>query len=253
MLTSFLESIGLSGAEARIYLAALSEPMTTDEIIAATSIKQSTVYYALRSLQQKQLAYVEHIDGKRVIRMAPPNEISRYVSRQADTIAQQQVALEQLLPHFPAVTPHSDTSVTQFSTIDGIKTIIDSALDCTTPEWRIIAPRENFLSEYDRTFAQYFMAKRNARRIKAKTLWEAPRHRSASASLNQLELLHRNPRYLDAKHMGQFNATIILFDDSIAYISSLSTLEGILITSREISATMRVMFDALWEQSQVPV
>jgi sugar-specific transcriptional regulator TrmB len=253
MLTSFLESIGLSSAEARIYLAALSEPMTTEEIIVATGIKQSTVYYALRSLQQKQLAHIEHVDGKRMICIAPPNEISRYDSRQADTIAQQQIALEHLLPHFPAVTSHSDTSVAQFSTIDGIKTIIDTALDCVTPEWRIIAPRENFLSEYDRTFARYFMAKRNARRIKAKTLWEAPRHHSASASLNQLELLHRNPRYLDAKYMDQFNATIILFDDSIAYISSLSTLEGILITSREMSAMMRVMFDALWEHSQVPM
>lgn len=252
MLTSFLESIGLSSAEAKIYLATLSAPMTTEEIIAATDIKQSTVYYALRSLQEKRLAYVEHVDSRRMIHMASPNDISRFITRQADTIAQQQVALEQLLPYFPAATHHSETSVTKYSSIDGIKKIIDTALDCTSPEWRIIAPRDNFLSQYDKTFATYFMAKRNTRRIKARTLWEAPRNRNASASLNQIELLHRNPRYLDEKYIGQFTSTIILFDDSIAYLSSLSTHEGILITSPEMSATMRVMFDALWEQSRSP-
>ncbi|MEK7620845.1 MAG: hypothetical protein AAB395_00635, partial [Patescibacteria group bacterium] len=59
-----------------------------------------------------------------------------------------------------------------------------------------------------------------------------------------------NPRYLPSKFQGKFNTVIIIFDDKVAYVSSLKNSESLLIQSSDLTSTMQVMFDALWRVSK---
>jgi hypothetical protein len=139
--------------------------------------------------------------------------------------------------------------VTTVDTVAGMKKIIDTALACKSREWRIIAPRTNFLYEYDASYADYFKQKRKIHKIRSRTIWERDAKKPSAPSVTLGEYTMRNPRYLPKNYTGTFNSLIILFDDSIAYISSLQQHHAILVTSKDISSTMAVLFDALWEKS----
>ncbi len=251
-LSSYLVSIGLTDTESKLYIKGLKKPLSFDALISGTNIKPSTAYHALATLRDKGLAAASSQDGKQIHTMLGADHLSLYLTNQSHKLEQQQIQLEQLRDIFPAPT-ELDTagfSVEHFDTVDGVKKVIDAALDCTSRQWQIIAPKRNFLSEYDKAYAKYFMAKRKARRIKSQTLWESPHTKRGSNHLTLRDILDRNPRYLPPKYHDQFDSLIIIFDDQIAYISSLKSTEAVLIKSASLSSTMRIMFDALWHASR---
>lgn len=251
-LNTFLESVGLTATESSIYLYGLKKVVIVDDLVAALDIKKSTVYHALSTLQDKGLTTSTRRDGRLYFNMTPAADLSGYLAAKASKLEQQQVTLEKLLPLFPVPTTQGEDNyrVEHYSSIEGIKKVVDIALACKDPQWRIIAPRHNFFSEYDNDYAAYFMSKRRVHKIKAKTLWEAPVSAKAKGSLTLGDMVTRNPRYLPPEYSGAFKSVIILFDDKIAFISSVKNSEALLIQSQEFSATMQVMFDGLWATSK---
>lgn len=251
-IATYLESIGLSKTESQLYISGLKTPSTIDDLIKNTSIKRSTAYHAMKTLETKGLVSPGRENGRLLFTMTPPENIVSFLDNQSKELERKQVELDRLLPLFPL--PHaSKTSsyrVEHYESIEGIKKVVDAALDCKTPEWRIIAPKQNFFSDYDQDYARYYLTKRQAHKIKAKTLWEAPVEGKNSGRLTLRDIVTREPRYLPSKFRGQFSAVIIIFDDKVAYISSLKNSESLLLQSSDFSSTMRVMFDALWEASK---
>lgn len=251
-LSSYLISIGLTDTESKLYIKGLKKPLSFDALISGTSIKPSTAYHALSTLRDKGLTATSSQDGKQIHTMLGADYLSLYLTSRSRKLEQQQIQLDQIRGIFPTPTEldSANFNVEHFDSIDGVKKVIDAALDCTSCEWQIIAPKRNFLSEYDKSYAKYFMAKRQARHIRSQTLWESPPTGRGSAHLTLQGILARNPRYLPPKYRGQFDSLIIIFDDQIAYISSLKSTEAVLIKSASLSSTMRIMFDALWHASR---
>lgn len=251
-LTTFLQSLGLSSTESNVYLAGLKEAATVEDFADNLAIKKSTLYHALSTLQDKGLAQSERRDGRLIFTMTAPENLNDYIAHQARELENQQITLERLLPLFPA--PKNTNSISykveHYQSIEGAKAIVDNALNCKSQQWRIIAPRQNFFSDYDKDYAKYFLAKRRAHKIKAKTLWEAPLSQKTKGNLSLGEIVTRNPRYLPSEYRGKFQSVIIIFDDSIAFISSLKNTESLLVQSAEFTSTMTVMFDAIWANSQ---
>jgi sugar-specific transcriptional regulator TrmB len=252
-ITNYLESIGLSKTESHLYVTGLKKPSTIDDLIKSTPIKRSTAYHAIKTLQGKGLVSSNRENGRLLFTMTSANNIANYLDHQSNELERKQVELERLRPLFPAPleTKSSNYNVTHFDSIEGLKKVVDVALECVNPEWRVIAPRQNFFSDYDQDYARYYLTKRQAHKIKARTLWETPVDRKSSSSKLTLgDLVSRNPRYLPAKYSGKFKAVIIIFDDKVAYLSSLKNTESLLIQSSEFTSTMQVMFDALWDTSK---
>ncbi len=251
-LVAYLESIGLSKTESQLYLAGLKTPLSVDDLIRGTAIKRSTAYHAMETLQLKGLVSSHRSDGRLIFTMSAPGRIASYLDNQSSEIERKQVELDRLLSAFPSPAMPKDSScqVEYYESIEGVKKVIDIALECKRPEWQIIAPKQNFFSEYDQDYARYYLTKRRAHRIKAKTLWETSMQGSGSGKLTLRDIISRNPRYLPVKYRGRFTAVIIIFDDKIAYISSLKNTGSLLIQSPDFSSTMRVMFDSLWDASK---
>lgn len=251
-VVTYLESIGLSKTEAQLYVAGLKKSSSIDDLANATAIKRSTIYHAMETLQAKGLVQSRRESGRLIFTMVSPNNLASYLDHQSKELERKQLELDSLLPLFPT-TPNSQMNsyhIEHYESIDGIKKIVDIALECDNPEWRIIAPKQNFFSEYDQDYAHYYLKKRQVHKIKAKTLWEAPVQHKRSNKLMLGDIVTRNPRYLPAKFRGQFNAVIIIFDDKVAYISSLKHSESLLVQSPDFTSTMRVMFDSLWDSSK---
>jgi hypothetical protein len=139
--------------------------------------------------------------------------------------------------------------VSHFEGAEGIKLVVEKALYCQSRQWKIIAPAKNFFSDFDENYARYFLKTRRANGVKAQSLWEfKPGRRILSAE----EIKERNPRYLPKTMHGKFQSVVIVFDDKVAFISSMKNLSAVLIQSREINETLAAIFSGLREGS-VPI
>lgn len=251
-LHSLLDSFGLGKTERELYLAGLEvAEIGVSELVNKTSINRTTAYHALGTLKEKGFCHESKSGGKLVYIMTRPEYLVQMLTRRQAALETQKHELTELLDEFPTTVDGEDEiAVEKFDGLNGIKSAVDKALYTHERKWRIIAPRSNIFSQLPEEYAKYFMATRAERGIQAKTLWEASDHHRANLSLEQL--LMRRPRYLASTMTGQFDATIIQFDNKVLFIHSIKHKSAAMITSDEIARTFSVMFDGLWETSTKP-
>ena len=248
---TYLEDLGLNKSEALIYLAgiAYSRPVGVQELQKRTNIKRPTIYHNIHLLEGRGLVSKAQILNRTLYSFAPPIELERVVQAEMRDVKQKMRTVSLLAKELVHISGEaSATSVRHYEGIEGIKAVVDAALYCRTPEWRIIAPVQNFFSEFDDSYARYYVATRKRHSIVSKTLWEKPH--PSGRTLSQSEIAERQPRYAPPSMQDKFKATTIMFDDKVAIITSMNEQSAVLIESVEISDMYKTMFDALYDVSQ---
>lgn len=241
---ALLLELGLSKTEASLYRAGLAlSPASATELSRKTGIKRPTVYHALETLMRKGLASKKGSGSRLVFSMAAPSTLASLVDRQIDALEKRKASIDLLAPLLAAHASAARVEVAHHEGVEGVRAVVEEALYCKSRRWEIIAPKENFFGQFDRDYARYFLETRQSRGIIARSLWEKglPRH-----VLSEQELRMRNPRWLPDAVKGAFKSLLILFDDKVAIISSYDALSAILITSDEVHATFKAVFEALW-------
>jgi HTH-type transcriptional regulator, sugar sensing transcriptional regulator len=249
---NILKEIGLTETEVSLYLAGLNYPSVgVKELEKITRINRTTIYHALDTLVKKGLVSKREsgTGAKRLFSMAPPENIKKLLEQEISMLNQKQQEVDMLIPLLGNLGKRREETfkVSHFEGIDGVKLVVEEALYCKTRCWDIIAPRENFFSEFDSAYAKYYLKTRESNGIKTRSLWEfSPERRILTAG----EIQSRSPRYLPEVMYGKFRSVIIIFDDKVAIISSLKNLSAILIQSEEIKQTMSALFEGLWKFSE---
>jgi len=247
-----LRKMGLTDTEIEIYLVGLSyDSIGVKELEKTTRINRTTIYHALDTLIQKGLVSKREsgLGAKLLFSMASPENIKKFLDREIKLMEEKKCEIDNILPLLLDRTKQKEETfkVSHFEGIEGIKLVVEEALYCRSREWSIIAPKKNFFSEFDSVYARYYLKTRKENDIKAYSLWEyAPN----SKILADEEMRDRNPRYLPEIMHGKFKSVIIIFDDKVAFISSIKNISAILIQSREINETMQAMFKGLWVGSK---
>lgn len=248
-LETLLESLGLGQTEQELYLTGLTfSEVGVSDLIDKTGVNRTTAYHALSTLKEKGFCHESKSGGKLVYVMTRPEYLLQMLTRRQAALESQKHELTELLEEFPEpLGGASSVTVEKFDGLNGIKSAVDKALYCRDRKWRIIAPKANIFSQLPEEYANYFMRTRSERNIQSKTLWEYPK--GAHARLELQQLLMRRPRYLQPELSGQFNATIIQFDDKVLFVHSIAEKSAVIISSEEVACTYAVMFDSLWENS----
>jgi len=249
-ITKFLEEVGLTSTEISLYLAGLSyDSVGVSELVKQTGIQRTTVYHALDTLIQKGLVSKRGTGTRLEFTMANPTIIEKFLNQQVALLQKNIDEFKNVLPLLEKYDVNKESKVvtSQFDGISGIKTVVEEALYCRSGRWDIIAPKENFFAEFDRKYASYFLKARAARGIVTRSLWEKGVNRHV---LTAGEIQQRNPRYVPAEMAGKFKSVIILFDDKVAFISSLKGKHALLIQSEELFKTMTVMFESIWNKAK---
>ncbi len=248
-IEALLQSIGLTDTEAHIYLTGLAYPtIEAGELSKLTKIKRTTVYHALGTLLEKGLvAKKRTLKGLGFI-MTSPDRLRSFIDNKIDFLKQQQTAIKGMEPLLEKYTKSKEpqTWVMHYEGIEGIKVVIEYALYAKSRQWDIIAPVDNFFKQFDKSYAQYFLKTRKENNIKARSLWEKD---VTGRTLSRTEAEMRNPRLLPQSMWGKFKSVIILFDNKVAFISSLKDESAVLIQSEEIYRTHAAMFESLWQAS----
>jgi sugar-specific transcriptional regulator TrmB len=253
-INEFLTSWGLTPTEISLYVTGLQHgPQTTSEFAKRSGVKRTTAQSALSTMQQKGMVSRHAQSGVSRYIATDPQHLEWIFSEQIDNLKKQQFDFINLLPLFEDLTDSVTvvTEVSQYQGLEGVKTAVDTALFCVSRQWKIIAPERNFFSETDPDYADYFIKVRAQRGIRAQSLWEPDFVRKRKFYYHDFEF--RDPRVLPKPLVGKFKVTIIIFDASVLFISSVNTLSAVLIKSEEIHDTMEVFFDGLWLQAkQIP-
>jgi sugar-specific transcriptional regulator TrmB len=248
-IKNFLKEIGLSDTESSIYLCVLENgAMNVSDIVKSTQIQRTTVYHALDTLIQKGLAAKSMKQGKLTFSVISPEQLKVYLENKIQTLESKKKELNNLLPKLLTASEikPGKVQVSHFEGIEGIKTAVDIALYCRTAHWDIIAPKKNFFSEFDPQYQKYYIEQRKRNNVISRSLWETNHGKRV---LTPQEIIERHPRVLPPVMHGQFDSVIIIFDDKVAFISSIQELSAVIIQSAEISKTMRAMFEGLWAVS----
>lgn len=249
-MTNQLQSLGLGKTEAQLYIAGLAYPrgVGVQDLQKQTNLKRPTIYHNLNLLESRGLVAKVSSMNRTLYTFSPPEQLERMVEAEVRESKAKLKVLAQFQRQLEALQPiGNQTNVRHFEGILGVKTVIDMALYCKKPEWRVIAPVDNFLRQFDNNYAKYYVITRKRHGIKSKTLWEQPDPNGRP--LTRQEIADRQPRYLPEVMRGQFTATTILFDNKIAIITSLQDQSAVLIESDEISALFGALFEGLWVSS----
>jgi len=245
-----LKNLGLTETEIKIYLTGLNyNSIGVSELVKQTKINRTTVYHAVGTLMQKGLLAQKGTGARLVFMMTKPENIENLLNEKINLLEKQKTEIAEIIPLLKQHTETSETKmiVSHYQGIEGIKLVIEDALYCKSRHWDIIAPIKNFFSEFDKTYAKYFIETRIQRGLTSRSLWE---YKESQKSMTSQEIKERNPRILPSVMHGRFKTVVCIYDDKVLYISSLKELSAILIQSQELHDTMQAIFDGLWENSE---
>jgi sugar-specific transcriptional regulator TrmB len=239
-----LENLGLSDKEAKTYLASLElGPTAVQEIAKKAGLKRPTTYFAIEQLIKKGLMSSFEKGKKRFFSAESPE---RLVSLVGSQIKKAQTLEEQLQRILPGLNTIFDAygerpRVRFFEGKEGLKAIREDFLKSGVKSLESIYPREDFYKVFSKDERRKYTAKRKKRRIKARVIYAI----QEGSPLKAKELFTER-RALPYKKFP-FTADITIYGNKVAIGTYKGKLIGVIIESKEIAETLRLIFNLAWE------
>jgi HTH-type transcriptional regulator, sugar sensing transcriptional regulator len=240
MLNKILENIGLTGKEAKVYLAALeigSNPVS--KIGAKAKINRVTTYDILEKLTKKGLiSSFTKAKIKYFTATDPEIVVQEYQKRIAD--------LEKSLPDLKRLNGETThPRVRYFEGLEGIKGIYRDTLTSKTEILNYGDSKE--IRTHWPTYDEDYVMERANKKIYLRGIALDDDHGK--------RVQHSDEKYfreirLVAKEKFDFSNEIHIYDDKVAIISFKDELIGMIIESHEIANTQRALFKMVWEFSE---
>ena len=244
-----LQDIGLSEKEAKVYLAALEiGRATADQLGKQAKIVRSTTYVQIESLMKKGLMSTYEEGKKTYFAPESPELLKRLLTKQRDEIGTRERDLTNLLPDLLRQFDGAGErpAVRFFVGKEGVTSAREEIL--TTKEKKIFAIFSPYhLSKiYSPSYLDDFSNRRKNLGIHSKAIYL---HKEYYEQAGLDSLTER--RFL---RPGIFSLTIEIdiFDDKVVIFPLEGKLFGMLIESKQISSSMKTIFNFLWERAEKP-
>ena len=250
-LAKLLLDIGLTETETTVFDHLYHNGRNTASTISLTLSKnRATIYHALHSLTTKGLLLIEKENGTNYFSVPNKEIFSSYFEHKEEMIHNHKKDVEEYMTkNKPLIKKSKET--TEFYTGDeGIRMALEKAFRCKTKRWDIIAPKNNFFTNINEEFADYYINSRKKYKILSRSLWERTKNKPLLVSKILQE--ERNPRYLDEKASGSFSSILILYDNSALCISSHKERTAIIIQSESMHSVLKMQFDLLYDGAIKP-
>jgi HTH-type transcriptional regulator, sugar sensing transcriptional regulator len=243
ILDQYLQKIGLSSKEAKLYIAGLQlGPGSIQGLSNASNIKRSTVYEIMEDLVGKNLFTISQKGKRRIFTAQEPDNLMLFLK-------QQENVLEQIMPDLEAI-KNTDTkkpAIRIYEGLDGLKQIYDDMIKKPGEISAMAAPKEKIA----RTLLDYLRSDWEKRRIKSKinlrrininnTGDESKTHQKIKVE-GELEDIY----YLPKDHYP-FSVGIYTYRQKVAFVSyQEQEMVGIVLRSSEVNKTIKMMFEIFW-------
>lgn len=240
---SVLREAGLNENECKIYQRLLEYgELSPPKLALLTGLTRQNTYAVLKTLNQKDL--IEEVVKQKKLAYKPlhPNKLVDLVSAKKREAEMAEEAIKANLPIFANLFNLSNyrTSVSYFEGLNGVKAIYEDALRDKPEEIMI------FQSTYDEKimgrYLQGYLRRRAEKGIVARMI--SPRE-GANGEIVDEPNLKRQIKYIPST-LFQTSAEISFSKNLVAFITYKKKLHGFVITSGEVTKTLKVIFDLIW-------
>lgn len=241
-----LQQLGLSDKESKTYLASLELGSSPVQKIARKSgLKRPTTYFAIESLIKKGLMTSFEKGKKRYFVAESPERLVSLIALQQKKARALEEDLRKVLPGLNDIfnLTGERPKVRFFEGKEGLRAIQDDFLKTEDKNIENIYPRDDFIKVFSEAERKEYVAKLRKKKIKVRTIY---------TSQNKPDKLVPNPyaeRKFAAYEKFPFSADITIYGDKVAIGTFKGKLVGVIIESKEISETLRLVFDLAWKSA----
>ena len=238
-----LTSFGFDEKEAVIYLAGLERSSASVLNIARRSgLARTTIYPIIENLRRRGYFRLKKTQGRvQYIALEPEAFLQKLEERQN--------TFQAILPMLSALrsTAHEKIGVTMYEGTDGFKQFWQRLFQSGVKEYCLLTTGVQLLEYVKEPYiVKRIIAERIRRGIKSRQLTPENRETKRFAAKDPQEL--RETRFLAST--VSIPATILLFGDEAAFITTRKENSVILVASGDAAATLRTMFELLWQNAK---
>ncbi len=241
-----LEDIGLSENEARVYAASLEiGRATADQLSKQAKVNRSTTYVQLENLMEHGLISTYSEDKKTYFSPESPELLRRLLARQKDEVIAKERDFASFLPELiRQFNGAGERPVVRFFTgKDGITAIREDVLTTKRgDEFQVIYCKDSLENVYTEEEHQEYSTRRIERSIRARVLYTQTGITTPTSTPQKIT----TARFISHKQMP-IEADFIIYKDNLAIMALASSLFGVIIESKKIADSMRILFNLLWE------
>jgi sugar-specific transcriptional regulator TrmB len=242
-----LQDMGLSEKEARVYLAALELGATTAEKLAKhAKVNRSTTYVQLESLMKSGLISTYEENKKTYFAPESPELLKRLLGKQKDDLSARERDLATILPALIKQYEGAGERpvVRFFPGKEGIVAVREEVLTMKEKKLNVVLSSENMLRMFTERELDEYTAQRTALGIHSRALYTHKKYFTDAKSnkLSERRLMPNSPLTIDIR----------IFDDKTAIFSLDGTLFALVIESKQIASSMKMIFDVLWNSAEKP-
>ncbi len=251
MSLDFLETLGLTQKESRLYEILLSEgELPISSLITKTKYKRATVYKSLYALEAKGIVTRKTVHKKLHFRPESPIVLSQLSTQRLQEIEDARTDLATLMPTLTQqyITSVEKPIVTTVQGVEGLKRIYEDTLKERQPIYAALTTAD-VDSELFNWVTKVYTKKRIAAKIPVQVIVSTGGWAQEYVKRNIEEL--RETRLVSAE-LFPFQHEVDIYGDKVAFIDFRKdgSLIGVIIHHPAIAKTMKALWDMAWRMSQ---
>lgn len=243
-----LRDFGLSDSEVDVYLALLNDAATVRDIVKMTGRSRPTIYYALQSLDRRKLLNQTGKQEEGRYSLAPITRLGRVIDDYAERLEDMRYGLEEFIRQYET-RPQADRKpkVAFYEGSKAIRNVVMETLNARNGHIDSLIPSEKYFWLLGQEFTEQYVEMRRALHISSRELWG----KTIAQNFNRTYYESSQIRYMPDKKKDTYDTTIIMYDQSVLYISAIAGGYCLEVDSAEHSKMMHALYDTLWEGSMV--
>lgn len=248
MLERELQKLGLSEKEAKVYLASLEIGPSTVQVIARKAgVNRSTTYVMIELLIKKGLMSSFERGKKRFFTAESPDRFMSLLFKEEAEIKEKTKSLEEILPELRAIFALAEEKpkVKFFEGHEGLKAIQEDILKTKFDSFEeFIALDECYriLPVEKDSLRQKVIEK--VRNLSHRLIYTSAKGKFLPSKENGFER-----RYIPIEKFP-FTTEIDIYGNKVALISCKGKITGVIIENKEISESLRTIFNLAWEAAE---
>jgi sugar-specific transcriptional regulator TrmB len=241
---SLLEQSGLNQSEVKIYKRLLEYgELTPPRLSELTGLARQNTYAALRTLASKELIELVPRRKNLTYQAQHPNKLVEFVDKQIDETKIVQKSLTANLPELVSLfnLANNKPGVAYFEGLENVKTIYLDVLRSKPAEVLV------FRSTHDDDVLGNFLID-----IKRRRALNGTKTRMISQTEVTSEKIQEDKQLLVQRkyvpdEVFHLDTEVTIIDNQVSFITFDKKIAGFVITSKDVSQTLRTIFESLWQ------
>lgn len=245
-LESQLKTIGLADKEARVYLASLElGPATAQQISQKAGVNRATTYVQIESLTEKGLISSYEKGKKTFFNAESPEFLLRLVEKEKNRILEKESILKGIFPELKILFEYAGDrpTVRFFEGKEGLKTMREDFLKTKDKKIESVFHRDVIEKVFSEKERQWFTQQRIQKKIFTRSLYARKEGKVTTE-------IPYTKRYWIPQDMFPISADITLYGNKVGITAFEGKPIGIIIESRNITDTIRTIFNLAWENAE---